>query len=317
VQLLPSAEVMSGGVPLAEREVLVYEWGEYKYAFRTPAMIPVLTGMSLASARLDGVLIDTPAPTLLQPLTETHDLQAFWKKARSQVRCGELVRRRLHALLMQGANYASATADPWEQYRLPSEGKVPTDAALAASALHELACREALASLQSEWMPEVQDGRDCSCVLLTRLRSDALLVLRDRARAAQQVEGQHVSTNTSRPRPGTMRGKASAEVLQDLYLRAKVREAEEARRKDEEAREERALRKRLAALPAAHRAAACAGGWDGLQEVIESVLGDGTWARAVNSVPDEWEEEEAIEAFCDLLQHPETSKHVLLLLERD
>lgn len=328
IQLLPSAAVTIKGVSLAEREVLVYEWGEHKYAFRTPALIPVVTGMGLASARLDGVLIDTPAPTLLPPLTETLDLQAFWKKARSQVRCGELVRRRLHALLMQGASYDAATADPWEQYRLPPEPVAPSgldswfappppaEEPLVASARHEFAAREAIASLQSEWMPEVNAGRDCSCELLTRLRSDALLTLRDRARAAQAAEG-HATVGTARPRPGQMRGKASAEVLQDLYLRAKVREAEEAKRKEDETREERRIRQRLLVLTAAERAAACANGWDGLQEAIEAALGDGTWARAVNLVPDEWEEEEAIEAFSDILLRPETSEHVHLLVERD
>jgi hypothetical protein len=114
-----------------------------------------------------------------------------------------------------------------------------------------------------------------------------------------------------------MRGQASAEVLQDLYLRAKVREAEEANRRETLAKEERALRRKLASLTEAERVAACANGWDGLQEAFELVLSKGMWARAVCSVPDEWEEQEAIEAFCDLLQHPETSKHIGLLLDRD
>ena len=319
VQLLPASEVTHRGVPLVHREVLVYEWGEYRYAFRTPAMVPVITGLSHASARLDGVLIDSPAPTLQPAFNEALDLAAFWKKARSQVRCGELVRRRLHALVIQGAHYDTRTADPWEQYRLPNEG-VPSSggasAALVASAWQELSERESVAALQAEWMPEAREGRDCSCQLLTRLRSDALLTLRDRARAQQKDGSSSYSSGTSRPRP-TMRGQASAEVLQDLYLRAKVREAEEANRRETLAKEERALRRKLASLTEAERVAACANGWDGLQEAFELVLSKGMWARAVCSVPDEWEEQEAIEAFCDLLQHPETSKHIGLLLDRD
>ena len=103
----------------------------------------------------------------------------------------------------------------------------------------------------------------------------------------------------------------------DLYLRAKVREAEEMRRKEEHAKEEMALRRKLAELPADQVAQACDGGWDGMQEAIEVALGDGAWARAVNSVPDDWEEEEALEAISDLLRRPLESTHVYLLLERD
>ena len=49
----------------------------YRYAFRTPALIPLVSSLGLASARLDNVLIDTPPPTLLPPLTETLDLQVM------------------------------------------------------------------------------------------------------------------------------------------------------------------------------------------------------------------------------------------------
>ena len=50
------------------------------------------------------------APTLQPPLSATSDLHDFWKRARSQLRCGEVVRRRLHALLMQGAAFDAAVA---------------------------------------------------------------------------------------------------------------------------------------------------------------------------------------------------------------
>jgi hypothetical protein len=164
-------------------------------------------------------------------------------------------------------------------------------------------------------MPEVLDDRDCSCALLTRLRSDALLTLRDRARAQQPDEG-GVGGSPVRPRQAKT-GKASAEMLQELYLRAKVREAEEAKRKDEQAREEKALRRKLALLPPELVRRACVSGWDGMQKLIEDTLGDGSWARAISSVPDEWEEEEAIDAIVDLLNRPNESEHAWLLLEHD
>ena len=96
-----------------------------------------------------------------------------------------------------------------------------------------------------------------------------------------------------------------------------MREAEESKRREESAKEERLLRRQLGALPRDEVAAACASGWDGMQAVIERVLGDGSWARAVNSVPDDWEEEEALEAISDLLRNPAESEHAWLLLERD
>ena len=121
------------------------------------------------------------------------------------MRCGELVRRRLHALVIQGAQYDVRTADPWEQYRLPNQGVSSSgggaSAALVASAWQELSERESVAALQAEWMPEAREGRDCSCQLLTRLRSDALLTLRDRARAQQKEGSGSYSSGTSRPRP--------------------------------------------------------------------------------------------------------------------
>ena len=53
------------------------------------------------------------------------------------------------------------------------------------------------------------------------------------------------------------------------------------------------------------------------QEAMEAALGDGAWAKAVNSVPDDWEEEEALEALSDLLRRPHQSEHARLLLSRD
>ena len=206
------------------------------------------------------------------------------------------------------------TTDPWEQYRTP--GVDPVDET------EELGPDAAVASLNFPWMPDVVDGRDCSCTLLTRLRSDALLKLRDREQAAEAEDGvaageASASPAQARPRRAGGAGKASADKLQELYLKAKLREAEETKRREESAKEERALRRQLAALPAEEIAAACASGWDGMQVIIEKVLGDGSWARAVNSVPDDWEEEEAIDAISQLLRNPTESEYIWLLLERD
>ena len=245
---------------------------------------------------------------------------------------------------MHGASYDAATTDPWEQYRVPppSPAHTPstarvsktalehktaladgrgTFASLAAAAAREASARAPVASLASEWMPEVNgEWRNCSCELLGRLRSDGLLTLRDRARAraaaaaaAPAAAGNARAPSTS---PPTSRPGASAEeVLQELYLHARVREAEEAKRRDGRARAERQARAALAALPAAEVAAACEKGFDGFEEALETTLGVGTWARAIGAVPDKWEEEEALDAFADLLRHPQTSQHLWLLLE--
>ena len=55
-------------------------------------------------------------------------------------------------------------------------------------------------------------------------------------------------------------------------------------------------------------------GWDGLRAIFSDALGDGVWERAVNLVPDDWEEEEALEAFETMLAAPEESEHLWLLL---
>ena len=134
IHLVPASEVLSDGVRLSDMEELVYEWGGETYAFRTPSHVPIITSLHLASARLDGILVDQPAPTLLPPLSPLLDLQTFWKRARSMVRCGELVRRRLHALLMQGAPYDARHGDPWQQYRCGGAGGGRAAAAAAAAA---------------------------------------------------------------------------------------------------------------------------------------------------------------------------------------
>ena len=96
-----------------------------------------------------------------------------------------------------------------------------------------------------------------------------------------------------------------------------MRETEEARREEKKKAEEAKVRKALKELPADQVVAACAHGWDGMQEAIDAALGDGAWTRAVSAVPDEWEEEEAMAAIAELLQKPEASRHIWLLLEQE
>ena len=94
VQLVGASTVtMPNGSRLSDLPEYLYAWGGSTYAFLPSRLVPVVAGMRHGSARLDGILIDAPAPTLLPPLTPSADLQAFWKRARSQIKCGELVRR--------------------------------------------------------------------------------------------------------------------------------------------------------------------------------------------------------------------------------
>ena len=183
-------------------------------------------------------------------------------------------------------------------------------------------------------MPEPLEGRDSSSTMLSRLRSAALLKLRDRAReeaeqqkkvAAAAAMSTTTSTNTTTSRvasAGTVRGgllggvgggKATAEMLQDLYLKARIREVEETKRVEETARLEVAMRKALSEIDREDVGKAIAMGWDGLQDAIEGVLGDGAWGRCVNNVPDEWEEEEALDAIADLLRQPKRTPFLWLL----
>ena len=57
-----------------------------------------------------------------------------------------------------------------------------------------------------------------------------------------------------------------------------------------------------------------AAGWEGMQALIGEALGGGAWQRAVNAVPDDWEEEQALEAFEELLSRPDETAHLWLLL---
>ena len=112
-------------------------------------------------------------------------------------------------------------------------------------------------------------------------------------------------------------GRVTADVLQELYLKARIREAEEQKRQEEDERKVEVVRQRLAMLPVEHVEAAISQGVDGLQDAFDGALGEGAWERAVTSVPDEWDEEEALAAFGELLRRPKQSEHARLLLACD
>ena len=59
--------------------------------------------------------------------------------------------------------------------------------------------------------------------------------------------------------------------------------------------------------------AACNGGLDGIAELISEHLGANVWQRAVVNAPDAMEEEEMLEAMCDLLRSPARSRHAWML----
>jgi hypothetical protein len=288
---------------------LRYEWGGSTYAFATPGLIPVIAGMQHASARLDGVLIDVPAPTLLPPPTPSADLERFWKTVRSEIQCGELVRRRLHEVLLQGTPYDHATTDPWEQYRVQPRQDV---AGVAAALPPWVGGRHnaPLAQVDFEWLPEMLEARDCSSALLSRLPACSLQTLRDRARAAEAAGAPLVP----QPSAGTgARAKPASEMVQEMYVRARLRESESERKLAESEQEVADIRRKLADLSGGRADAAIALGWDGLQELVDAVIGEGTFARALNAIPDEWEEDEALSVLGGLLREPNQSQHVWLL----
>ena len=86
--------------------------------------------------------------------------------------------------------------------------------------------------------------------------------------------------------------------------------AEERRRAEESA----ATRERLQALPATRLDTACEQSWDGLAELVSELLGGDAWERTLMHVPDEWEEEQALESIGDALRRADASPHFWLLL---
>ena len=166
ILLLPADTLTLGGRPLAASSTLRYVWGRHTYEFPRPALIPVLAGVDGASFRLDDVHFEAAVPSLAPPFSSLLDLQTLWRSARQQIRCGQLVRERFHALLLQGAEFDADVSDPWAQYRVTAAGGAAGSAPIGAP----------YASLPFEWMPEEQDGRDAAYQLLGRLPADSLLV---------------------------------------------------------------------------------------------------------------------------------------------
>ena len=154
---------------------------------------------------------------------------------------------------------------------------------------------------------------------LTRLRSDALLELRDRARAEADNARGHASSSPSSAAGGApcTSWQAPADVLQDLYLKARIREADEVAKAAAKAKVAEVLCARLESLSPRRVERAIKEGWDGLETLIEAELGDGAWTRTVTAVPDEWEEDEALEALADVLRRPTQSQHLWLLTQAE
>ena len=66
-------------------------------------------------------------------------------------------------------------------------------------------------------------------------------------------------------------------------------------------------------LPADAKTAAIAGGLDGMGELFREHLGKNVWARAIFNSPNEWTEEQMVEAIADVLKNPRGAKHLYLL----
>jgi hypothetical protein len=116
------------------------------------------------------------------------------------------------------------------------------------------------------------------------------------------------------PSAGTgARAKPASEMVQEMYVRARLRESESERKLAESEQEVADIRRKLADLSGGRADAAIALGWDGLQELVDAVIGEGTFARALNAIPDEWEEDEALSVLGGLLREPNQSQHVWLL----
>ena len=197
---------------------------------------------------IDGVLIDAPAPSLLPPPSALADRK---RRARARWCAAASWCAAMHSLLMQGAPYDRDRADPWEQYRCgPAGGGA---AVSVGSTLSGCRRRSTVATRTTR--------------LLGRLRSDALLALRDRARADEAAAGGARAAGgtaaAAAARSARGGGKATAEALQERYLKARIREAEEARRVEQRAKETARVAGRLGELPAAAVDAAIGAGWEG------------------------------------------------------
>ena len=105
-----------------------------------------------------------------------------------------------------------------------------------------------------------------------------------------------------------------SEQLSERLARSLEASREEGRRKGELLAEAVAAREALRGLAADRVEAASAGGWDGISELVAELLGGDVWERALNGVPDDWEEEQAQDNILDALRRPDESPHFALFL---
>ena len=75
------------------------------------------------------------------------------------------------------------------------------------------------------------------------------------------------------------------------------------------------IRISLCKLPAEAAQKACAGGLDGIADLVCEALGTNVWQRAVMNAPDVWEEEDMLQACSDILLRPAISTCVWLLAQ--
>ena len=74
-----------------------------------------------------------------------------------------------------------------------------------------------------------------------------------------------------------------------------------------------AIRLQLEGIPAKKAAKATAGGLDAIAKLIGDVLGTNVWARAITNAPDEWEEEDFVNAMHEAILRPKDSPHLWML----
>ena len=148
--------------------------------------------------------------------------------------------------------------------------------------------------------------------------------------AATHVQGAAPAATAARGAPRAPRaaaasaeGAAAAESapsaadvarLHELYIGARVREAQQRKQLDDRGRAEAAIRGKLGGVDAARVEAACRAGFDGFSTLLGEVFGEKAWEELLNNVPDSWEEDEAIRSIADILRRPAVSETVWLLL---
>ena len=66
-------------------------------------------------------------------------------------------------------------------------------------------------------------------------------------------------------------------------------------------------------MPVKKASRATAGGLDTIAKYIGEVLGTNVWARALNNAPDEWEEEDFVQAMHEAILRPKDCPHLWVL----